>query len=449
MQALKKFMYSIHCLTVTLIALLCLFLFSIIPRPTTNNTHLLKQDNTIYSDSATQITQGHTSLAEVLRAGYNEVHGTIQRGDTLARSFEKHDVPSLVRAQFIQAFKNKVDFSKLQPGEQYSIIHDKRDNLIKSVYKINAYTTYTAVPVENGFKVVRDEVQLQVKTVAISGEVKSSLFAAFPEGLQSPRLVYAFADIFASKIDFNTETMPGDHISLIVEKYYRINEFIGYGNILAARYKKASGEVFEGYYYSPDNSRYTYYDSNGKELGSSFIRSPVPIGRISSNFTYSRLHPILGTRRPHLGVDLAAPSGSPVMASADGRIIAMGNSGGFGKLIVVAHGNDYKTYYGHLAAFNKSLHVGSIVRQKQIIGYVGSTGLATGPHLDYRLQYRGVFKNPFAIKFQPRSTLQGEQLTNLTKSINTLMISLSSKQNENLLGVKAIILADNQKLTLL
>lgn len=448
MRALKKFLYSIHCLTVTLCALLCLFLFSNPTRPTFSGGHL-SQDSVSDAPLAGRKSPDHTTLADLIKAGCNEIHGTIQRGDTLARSFEKHDVPSLVRSQFIQAFKGKVDFTNLHPGEQYSIVHDQSDQIVKSVYRVNAYTSYTALPTGSGFKVVRDEVQLQVKTVAISGEVKSSLFAAFPDDLKSPRLVYAFADIFASKIDFNTETMPGDRINLIVEKYYRLNEFIGYGNILAARYKKSSGEVLEAFCYAPDGNNFCYFDSTGKELGSSFIRSPVPVGRISSGFSYNRLHPILGIMRPHLGVDLAAPGGTPVMATADGRVISMGNSGGFGKLVVISHGNEFKTYYGHLSGYNASLHVGSMVHQKQIIGYVGSTGLATGPHLDYRLQDRGVFKNPFAIRFQPRSILQGKQLDNLRLSIGTLMRDLTSDRDENLIGVKALNLIENQKLTLL
>jgi len=449
MQALKKFLYSIHCLTVTIFALLCLFLFSNLPRPIGNDRQLASQDSVENGISNSPTDHNRSNLAELLKAGYNEIHGTIQRGDSLARSFEKHDVPSLARAQFIQAFKNKVDFTNLHPGEQYSIVHDNNNQIVKSVYRVNPYTSYTALPVANGFKVVRDEVQLQVKTVAISGEVSSSLFAAFPDDLKSPRLVYAFADIFASKLDFNTETMPGDHINLVVEEYYRLNEFIGYGNILAARYKKVSGEVLEAFYHAPDNKNFCYFDSTGNELGSSFIRSPVPIGRVSSSFSYNRMHPVLGIVRPHLGVDLAAPSGTPVMASADGRIISMGSNGGFGNLIVIAHGNDFKSFYGHLSGYNNNLHVGSLVRQKQIIGYVGATGLATGPHLDYRLQYRGVFKNPFAIKFQPKSILQGKQLEDLRQSIGALTRNLSKNQGENLIETKAINLVENQKLTLL
>lgn len=449
MQALKNFVKSVHCLTVTIFALLCFFLFSNLPKPSSSVNELLSQTSSSDNNQTGSTEHNRTSLADLLKAGYNEIHGTIRRGDTLAKSFEQNDVPSLVRSQFIQAFKNKVDFTHLHPGEQYSIVHDRNDQIIKSVYRVNPYTSYTALPSNNGFQVVRDEVQIQVKTIAISGEVTSSLFAAFPDNIKSPRLVFAFADIFASKLDFNTETLPGDRINLIVEEYYRLNEFIGYGSILAARYKKASGEVYEAFYYAPDGNHFSYFDSNGNELGSSFIRSPVPIGRISSNFSYSRLHPILGIMRPHLGVDLAAPRGTPVMAASDGRIISMGNNGGFGKLIVIAHGNDFKTYYGHLAGFKEDLHVGSIVHQKQTIGYIGATGLATGPHLDYRLQYRGVFKNPFAMKFQPRSTLQALQLEGLKKSIGTLTRNLTINQGLNLIEVKAMNLVDDQKLTLL
>lgn len=448
MQALNKFLKSVHCIAIIFVSLLCLLLFSNLPKPTQENNLLLSQ-NPDSDTSSSKSTSPRANLSELIRAGYNEIHGTIQRGDTLARSFDKNDVPDIVRAQFIQAFKNKVDFTKLHPGEQYSIVHDANDQLVKSVYMVNPYTSYTASPTPHGFKVVRDEVQLQIKTVAISGQITSSLFAAFPEGQQSPRLVYAFADIFASKLDFNTETMPGDRINLIVEKYYRLNDFIGYGNILAAQYKKESGEVFEAFYYSPDSNNFSYYDSNGNELGSSFIRSPVPVGRVSSNFTYKRLHPVLGVVRPHLGVDLAAPRGTPIMAAADGKIISIGSNGGFGKQIVISHGGDYKTYYGHLSGYKDGLRIGTNVRQKQIIGYVGSTGLSSGPHLDYRLQYRGAFKNPFSMKFQPRSTLVGQQLRDLHQAAGSLMRNMKIENVPNLIEVKSINLVNDQKLTLL
>jgi len=449
MQALKKFIKSVHCITVVVFALLCLLLFSSLPKPTSNFDSQLFTQNLGITNSPATDGKHQGNLTELLKAGYNEIHGTIQRGDTLAHSFEKNDVPTPVRNQFIQAFKTKVDFTNLHPGEQYSIVHDGNDRIIKSVYRVNPYTSYTASPSTQGFTVVRDAVQLQVKSIAISGEITSSLFAAFPDDLKSPRLVYAFADIFASKLDFNTETMQGDRINLIVEEYYRLNEFIGYGNILAARYKKVSGEVLEAFYYAPDAKHFNYFDSKGNELGSSFIRSPVPVGRVSSVFSYKRLHPVLAVVRPHLGIDLAAPRGTPVMAAADGKVISMGTNGGFGKRIVIAHGGDYTTYYAHLEGYSKGLRVGSTVRQKQIIGYVGSTGLATGPHLDYRLQHHGVFKNPFSMKFQSRSTLQGQQLLGLNQAVETLMRNLSINRNENLIEVKSINLANDQKLTLL
>lgn len=449
MQALKRFLKSVHCITIVIFSLLCLLLFSNLPKPTTDNNRLLSQELDSDTSSTSPNDSHRAKLSELIKAGYNEIHGTIQRGDSLVRSFEKNDVPSSIRTQFIQAFKTKVDFTNLHPGEQYSIIHDSNDRIINSVYKVNPYTSYTASPSENGFKVVRDAVEIQVKSVAISGEITSSLFAAFPDNLKSARLVYAFADIFASKIDFNTETMRGDRINLIVEEYYRLNEFIGYGNILAARYKKATGEALEAFYYSPDGKNFSYYDSNGNELGSSFIRSPVPVGRVSSTFSNKRLHPVLGIVRPHLGVDLAAPQGTPVMAAADGKVVSIGTNGGYGKLIVITHGGGYKTYYGHLSGYKDGLRPGSIVRQKQIIGFVGSTGLATGPHLHYSMQYNGVFKNPFSVKFKPRSTLQGQQILGLHQAVGNLKQNLSINIGKNLIEVKSLNLVDDQKLTLL
>ena len=205
----------------------------------------------------------------------------------------------------------------------------------------------------------------------------------------------------------------------------------------------------EAFRFSPDGQIFGYYDRNGNDLGASFIRSPVAVGRVSSRFSHKRLHPILGVVRQHLGVDLAAPRGTPVMAAADGKVISVGANGGFGLQVVLAHSGGYRTFYGHLSRFKEGLRPGQSVRQKQVIGYVGSSGLATGPHLDYRLQQHGVFKNPFAIKFQPRNTLKGAELLALTTVIDETASLLAEGASERLLTVKALNVKDDQQLTLL
>jgi murein DD-endopeptidase MepM/ murein hydrolase activator NlpD len=449
MLALKHFFKSFHFLTITLFICLCLLFFTYLPELDSDTTLSTAKASISPDLSALLPGQNPTEPAEVALKNYTEFHGVIRPGDNLARSFSANAIPIEVRQPFIDAFKDRLNFNKLQPGDQYSIFIDAEGQIVKGVYQTNPFTSYTAIATPDGLQVSRDEVQLDLRQVSLSGSVTYSLFEAFPDNLQNQKPIYAFADIFASKLDFNTETRKGDSFSLIIDEYYRSGEFVGYGPILAARYEKSDGEVLQAYRFSPDGKKFSYYDAEGKELGASFIRSPVPMGRVSSRFSHRRLHPVLGVVRQHLGVDLAAPTGTPIMAAADGRVLSIGTNGGFGKQIVLAHGNEYRTYYGHLSKFKPGLRVGSQVKQKQIIGYVGSTGLSTGPHLDYRLQQHGTFKNPFALKFQPKSTLAGSDLLALGQTIAKFETNLLMARADDLIEVGSLTLADGQQLSLL
>ncbi|MBU0481812.1 MAG: M23 family metallopeptidase [Proteobacteria bacterium] len=354
----------------------------------------------------------------------------------------------MIRNQIIRALESKISFNSLMPGDEYCIILNPAGQMVRCIYERNPLESYTIKPSGNGYTAEKNEILIESRTIKISGIVDTSLFTAFPSDIKNPRLVFSFADIFASKIDFNTETRSGDKFSLIVEEYYKFDEFIGYGPIQAALYERADGQVFKGFLYD-NGTRKSYFDPEGNELGASFIKSPVQIGRITSQFSNRRLHPILGVIKKHLGVDLAAPKGTPVMASADGKVEFIGTNGGFGKQIVLSHGGNYRTHYGHLSNFRAGLKVGSRVRQKQIIGYVGSTGLATGPHLDYRLQHQGVYKNPFAVKFRPRSILQGDEFTLHSENVASLTEALYTENAVPLLHVETMLLNSDQVLSLL
>ncbi|MHB1014423.1 MAG: M23 family metallopeptidase, partial [Desulfurivibrionaceae bacterium] len=187
----------------------------------------------------------------------------------------------------------------------------------------------------------------------------------------------------------------------------------------------------------------------GFELGESFIRSPVPMARVSSGFSYHRLHPVLDIIRPHLGVDLAAPVGTPIMAASDGRVEFAGWKGGFGKQIILDHSGGYKTYYGHLSRFAVNIKAGARVRQKQIIGYVGATGIATGPHLDYRMAQNGVFANPFNVKFRPRSQLAGTQLVLFHQELQSLTKLARNLDNPKIIMVKNVVVTPDNPISLL
>ncbi len=339
---------------------------------------------------------------------YNETEGSILQGDTLLNSFKRHGVADRVGRQIISHIKGLFDCKEVQPGDIYTVATDEHGELVRYTYESGPLDVYVLSRVDKGtYKAEKQAFPLERRTLKIEGTIDSSLFAAFSPFNEDAKLIYNFADIFSSKIDFNTEARVGDRFCLVYDKFFKDGDSVGYGKILSARYESQELGLLEGYYFSSANIRGAYFDAEGKELGATFVKSPVPIARISSTFSYNRLHPVLQTVKPHLGVDLAAPSGTPVMAAAEGTVHFVGRKGGYGKQVILDHGNGYMTYYGHLSSFAKKLREGNRVTQKQIVGYVGATGLATGPHLDYRIKVNGTFQNPFALKFETRSMLSG------------------------------------------
>jgi len=447
MRALKKFFSSPHFITLAVFffALAIFLMGGIIDLPSGKTLRDAKASipDTGLSTASTQ--------AEV--SGINnetfDIEGELHQGDTLSKSFQRYGVPSQAKAMIIENLRQMVDFKKLRPGNRYSIKVDDKEELLKCVFEVSPLESYTLVHTNDGYRIARDKKFLESKKLKISGSVNSTLFEGFPADIKTPKLVYAFADIFSSRIDFNTETRVGDRFSLIVEEYYLFGKFIGYGPILAGKYERSNGELFEAFRYNSDGKSDSYFDRDGRELGSSFLRSPVTIGRVSSRFSWRRKHPILGVIRQHLGVDLAAPIGTPVMAAADGRVTFVGTKGGFGKQIILAHGNEYRTHYGHLSRFKKGLKVGQRVKQKEIIGYVGSTGLSTGPHLDYRVQQNGTFKNPFSLKFRPKSVLQDEKLAKLRENISPLVAELYAESPNSILETVKLVVEKDQHIAFL
>jgi len=341
------------------------------------------------------------------------VTGTIRSGETFDHAMDRNKLDRSVKTQVIKGLSQVVDFKKCRPGDSFHISLDNAGGLIRCTYKkspLEIYTLETNKDGKNEFNAFRDSVLLECRLIKLSGIIDGSLFTAFSKIGANSKLAVAFADIFASRLDFNTETRSGDQFDVIVEEYFKDDCFVGYGRIVAARYK-SHYKNFNAYYYRPrDQTEGKYYDSAGQEVGTSFLRSPLPVYRLTSKFSNRRLHPILKVYRPHHGVDLAAPIGTSVMATAAGKVSFVGWQKGFGRIVILKHPGGYKTYYGHLSRFAKGLKKGISVRQKQIIGYVGSSGMSTGPHLDYRIKENGVFKNPFNMKFKPKSKLAGMEL---------------------------------------
>ncbi|OGQ99504.1 MAG: hypothetical protein A2505_03570 [Deltaproteobacteria bacterium RIFOXYD12_FULL_55_16] len=395
---------------------------------------------------------GLSSLAETeeFLPNVREIIGEIRPGDSLTSSFRANGVDEEVRQSVITGFDGMVDFRGMKPQDRYTLTLDDEGSLLKCLYESGPLEVHAIERTNEGsFTAKKLDVALDCRTVKLRGRIESSLFAALAAFKEDPKLIYSFADIFASKIDFNTETRYGDTFELVFEKYFKNNQFVGYGRILVARYNSKEVGPLEAFHFDRGGEKSAYFDQRGYELGESFIRSPLPMARVSSGFSYNRRHPVLDIVRPHLGVDLAAPNGTPIMAASDGRVNFVGWKGGFGKHIILEHSGGYKTYYAHLSRFADNIKDGARVRQKQIIGYVGSTGIATGPHLDYRMAKNGVFTNPFNVKFIARSKLAGTQMVIFRQEFNSLTLLAKSLDDPKVMVVKNVVVTPDNPITML
>lgn len=244
----------------------------------------------------------------------------------------------------------------------------------------------------------------------IWGVIDDSMSAAVTQQGEKEVLAYLVAELFAWDIDFYTDLRVGDSFKIIFEKKYLYGEFTGYSRILAAEFTNQS-KTFQAFRFTyPDGKKWDYFDQDGNSIRKEFLKSPIPFARITSRFSLRRFHPIRKVIRPHYGVDYAARIGTQVQATADGTVTFTGWNGAAGRMIKIRHKNAYETMYLHLRSYAKGIHKGARVKGGQVIGYVGSSGESTGPHLDYRITVRGKYINPLAWRFKPVKPLEPEHL---------------------------------------
>jgi len=294
-----------------------------------------------------------------------------------------------------------LDFRRLRAGDRFTAVLDPGGDLVSLTYEKSPLEALVLRSTPGGWETELAALPSENRVVEVRGNIRSSLFEAMDRAGENDSLTLAFAELFAWDIDFAHELQPGDSFRMVVEKIYRDRRFVQYGRILAAEYRQGDG-AHQAYFFPWPDRRGEYYTAEGRSVRASFLRSPISYTRISSGFSGARLHPILNTVRAHLGVDFAAPEGTPVWAPADGVVVARGRDEAGGNRITLRHGGSYETNYLHLSRFAAGLKVGDRVRQKEVIGYVGSTGLSTGPHLDYRVRRGGAWVNPVKEAF-PRA----------------------------------------------
>lgn len=333
--------------------------------------------------------------------------GHIKKNMTLGDVLTMYNLPQEMVQQLVAVTKPIYNLKKLIVGNRFEL-----EKLPDGTLKMFSYAVdldkYVEVSLTNeGYKAEMKPFEYETRRDLIAGTIRSSLFQTLNEMNEGDELAVEMAEVFSYDIDFNTELQPGDHFKLAVEKQQRDGEFVKYGNILAAEFSN-KGKIYSAFRFSDSEGRSEFYDAGGRALRRDLLKSPLKFSRVSSKFSRRRFHPVLGVFRPHLGVDYSAPTGTPVYAAGSGRVAVAGWKNGFGKFIQLQHGGEFSTMYGHLSRLAAGIRAGESVQQGQLIGYVGATGLATGPHLDYRITRKGVFINPLGVKFQPSVPLKPE-----------------------------------------
>ena len=322
----------------------------------------------------------------------------VKSGDSLARLFKRADIKPQQLDELMKSGEAVKKLRKIFPKDIIRILKDDDGVLQALRYDID-HKSYLMVEREQGVLVAKTyNHEIETRQTHASGVIDSSLFLAGENAGISDNIIMELANIFGWDIDFALDIRKGDNFTVLFEELYRDGEKISDGKILAADFVN-DGKIYRAVRYkNPQTSESEYYTPDGKSMRKAFIRSPVHFSRISSGFNLKRKHPILLNKRPHRGVDYAAKRGTPIFAAGDGKVIFKGKKGGYGKVMILKHGSKYSSLYAHLKTYNRKLRVGSKVKQGQTIAYVGSTGLATGPHLHYEFRVNGVHRNPLTVR---------------------------------------------------
>ena len=349
------------------------------------------------------------------------IEGKVTEKSSLFKSLAERNISPQRIDLILSKLRPYMDFKRIKGGA-YRLFTDGKGDLTKFIFEAGPTEVYEIEKDSQGFTARRKAVPLQTYWTKVVGEIRSSLFEAMDAIGERDPLGIALAEVLSWEIDFYKDVREGDRFKAVVEKIYKEDQFIQYGPIHVVEYEK-SDRIIRGVRYQGE-----YYNEKGISLKKAFLKAPLRFNRISSRFSRARRHPILGGVRPHFGVDYAAPTGTPIWAVADGTVLSCGWSGGFGNQVTLRHPNGYTTHYGHLTRFGPGIRKGARVSQQQIIGYVGSTGLSTGPHLDYRLFKGGQPRNPLKETFPSGLPIGSEAMEGFQKRKDEMMVWLQGNE---------------------
>lgn len=354
---------------------------------------------------------------------------TIESGDTLASIFSANGLSATTTHNVAALNDHTKALRYIKPGQKIHLLLDEQQSLrqMKYVYDITK-TLEIHRKEDQSLSSQIVNYKLDALPVFRQGVIKSSLFEAAAAGDIPESVIMDLANIFGWDIDFSLDIRQGDQFGVVYNELYKDGVKIKSGRILAAEFIN-NGKLYKAVYYTNPKGDGDYYDEDGKSMRKAFLRSPVKFARISSKFSLKRWHPVLSKWRSHKGVDYAAARGTPIRASGDGKIVLAGRKGGYGKAIFIQHGGRYRTVYGHLKSYAKGIRIGKKVKQGQIIGYVGSTGLATGPHLHYEFRVNGAHRNPLTVKLPEAKPVHPSYLSHFKENTQVYLSMLQVMGN--------------------
>jgi murein DD-endopeptidase MepM/ murein hydrolase activator NlpD len=363
----------------------------------------------------------------------NRIDALISVGETISSLLGGYFTPQEIHELGLQS-KNVFPLTRICAGQPYQICTTD-DKFESFTYEIDQNEQFIIRRDGDQLQVERVPIEYEVRTEVVRGQVESSLFEAVAAAGESSELATSLADIFAWDIDFLRDLRSGDTFTALVEKRFREGKAAGYERVLAAEFRN-NGELYRALYYQDKDRSGSYYDETGRSVRKAFLKAPLSFSRISSGFSLKRFHPITKTWKAHPAIDYAAPTGTPIKTVGDGTITRIGYTKGNGNFVEVRHNGTYSTIYLHMSHFAKGMKKGKRIAQGQVIGYVGATGLATGPHLCFRMYRNGSPVNPYTVKAPAAMPISTANLDDFKRNARDLVARLEGRGLDQVASLK-------------
>jgi murein DD-endopeptidase MepM/ murein hydrolase activator NlpD len=354
------------------------------------------------------------------------VTARLGRDQTVAQALYRLDLDGAELNAVVDALRGLLPFNRARPGDQLTLERREGERAVHRLgYRQGPADEWMVERAPDGaLRAAKRQVALSTEVAHVAVTIASSLYETLQRSGEDPNLAVLAADVLAWDVDFYQDVRSGDRMRMVVEKVYADGKLLRYGEVLAAEYDGAATGLKRLFRYKDPSGQTSYFDEQGQSARRGFLKSPLKFANITSRFG-TRRHPVLGYTRAHEGIDYGAPVGTPVWAVGDGQVRSAGWNGGCGKTVVLRHRNGYETVYCHLSGF--AVSAGKAVSQKQVIGYVGQTGLATGPHLHYAIRRGGGFVNPLQLKIPRDRPVPPEWMDDFRGKISPLRAKLEGE----------------------